>query len=586
MKRHIITCFIQCQVIVFMVLCITANGQQTIEKRRVRQANITDSPLFFKSRVANPRDVHGSRLYSVDVNMMNFAYDTFDSILQPGSPAILGVLLPHFRKNGNAGGEVKSYSKYFYSFIVPDSTPATFLALGINGNNYRDYQYHVVLNDSTEVVPWSPVIKLEKKHGVKKAYANLGTYRYPGQQVLVEVVNKKDYHNRDGLIVDWRPLYKPVVKEIYLSGQKGTFNIRHEKYAPYVSLFDNNTNLPLDLRIPSDSVKSIGIRFGVHDGHPLFAALIKENGNKKDTSILSRVVTSDLLVLNGYRFSSPGHYELLICRQLYEKDLPKYNAYLLRMPFAVYKPKLPAKNVSIWTVISYLFTGLLLAFSFFLWYHAYNRRKLKKAAYHQRVKQIQLQSIRSQLNPHFVFNALSSIRHLVHKNHVQLAENYLTRFAELTRAILDTSEEELICLEDELKMLDNYLQMEKLRFSFDYTITADESIHTINTEIPAMLLQPLVENAVKHGVAALEGKGRIAISAKRMEKTLELTVSDNGKGLVSSAPLDTRKHKGFWLSRQRIRLLNETYGSEVITMGISSSGKGTAIIITLKNWLS
>jgi sensor histidine kinase YesM len=199
---------------------------------------------------------------------------------------------------------------------------------------------------------------------------------------------------------------------------------------------------------------------------------------------------------------------------------------------------------------------------------------------------VQLQSLRSQLNPHFVFNALSSIKHLIHEHDMSSAETYLGRFADLTRTILDNSEEELISLEDELRLLDNYLQMEQLRHPFTYTITTDDTINAVNTEIPAMLLQPLVENAVKHGVSVLQGKGIINISIKRRAKTLELMISDNGKGFVQETQQDVKKHKGLRLSQERIRLLNETYGNEIVSMSLCSSAGGAVINITLKDWLT
>jgi hypothetical protein len=135
------------------------------------------------------------------------------------------------------------------------------------------------------------------------------------------------------------------------------------------------------------------------------------------------------------------------------------------------------------------------------------QKEKKKTAY----LQYGLRSIRAQLNPHFIFNALSSIQGLINKNDIPAANHYLTEFSSLLRESLRNNDKELVPLDAELRILETYLKLEQLRFHFQYEIIVDEAIDKNAVEIPALLLQPLIENAIKHGVAGLQEKGRVTI---------------------------------------------------------------------------
>lgn len=212
-----------------------------------------------------------------------------------------------------------------------------------------------------------------------------------------------------------------------------------------------------------------------------------------------------------------------------------------------------------------------------------NRRKIKKVAKQTRQKelaQLQLNSIRSQLNPHFLFNALSGIQNLMNKNEIDNANKYLAKFARLTRNVLD--DKELISLSQEKTLLDDYLQMEQLRFGFKYEINYSENLDLDNIEIPSMLLQPFVENAVKHGISKKTNDGKIMITWVKQANDLILTVTDNGNGF------DTEKKNnglGLQLSDSRIELLNSIYKENRFTLAMQSTTSGTKISLTLTDWL-
>lgn len=195
----------------------------------------------------------------------------------------------------------------------------------------------------------------------------------------------------------------------------------------------------------------------------------------------------------------------------------------------------------------------------------------------------ELRAIHSRINPHFIFNALSSIQNLMNKNDIEGANHYLGKFSELTRKVLDSSDAEMISLDDELKILEDYIQMEQLRFGFMYEIKTGENINTTNIEVPAMLLQPFVENAVKHGVSALNKDGMIRILASRVQNDIILKVEDNGAGFSEESI--NGNSKGIKLVKERIALLNQSFGSETLELKINSGESGTTVILKLKNWI-
>jgi len=207
-------------------------------------------------------------------------------------------------------------------------------------------------------------------------------------------------------------------------------------------------------------------------------------------------------------------------------------------------------------------------------------KKLVQQFKEKEVAKLQLNSVRSQLNPHFLFNALSGIQNLINKNEIDNANKYLAKFARLTRNVLDDNE--LISLSKEKSLLDDYLQMEQLRFGFKYEINHSENLDLDNIEIPSMLLQPLVENAVKHGISQKANDGKITISFNKKESDLALTITDNGNGFDTE-----KKHNGLGLqlSENRIALLNSIYKENRFTLAIQSNPTGTKIGLTLTDWL-
>ncbi|MDO6490310.1 MULTISPECIES: histidine kinase [unclassified Cellulophaga] len=203
-----------------------------------------------------------------------------------------------------------------------------------------------------------------------------------------------------------------------------------------------------------------------------------------------------------------------------------------------------------------------------------------------------LKSLRSQMNPHFIFNALNSVNNYISKSDERSANRFLSEFSTLMRAVLENSEEDFIPLTKELELLELYVKLEHSRFSdkFNYTITTDPNIDVAAFQIPPMLLQPYIENAIWHGLRYKDELGFLNINLKQKNKeTIEITIEDNGIGRKKSAELKTQnqkkqRSKGMGNIKKRVAILNSMYKDkvDVSIKDLSSDGSGTKVLLTLK----
>lgn len=231
-----------------------------------------------------------------------------------------------------------------------------------------------------------------------------------------------------------------------------------------------------------------------------------------------------------------------------------------------------------------LFSVLLSAIILFLLlFYLYKKRKKKQKIIQQEHTQkmlLEIKAIRAQLNPHFIFNALSSIQGLINSGKINDANFYLSEFSNLMRNTLTESDTIFHPLEKEIKLLETYLKLEQLRFQFDYKIELDINIKVNEIEIPSLLLQPLVENAVKHGVSALQEKGKIYINFFISDRDLIAEVKDNGGGFNS---VITPDGYGFKLTNDRIILLNKMNKEQQICKKIFRKNDQTIVQLIFKN---
>ncbi|MCI2229140.1 histidine kinase [Polaribacter sp. MSW13] len=237
--------------------------------------------------------------------------------------------------------------------------------------------------------------------------------------------------------------------------------------------------------------------------------------------------------------------------------------------------------------IIYSLTGGVLLM-ILLMYFMYRNSKQQKLANNL----LALKSMRSQMNPHFIFNALNSVNSFIAVNDERNANRYLSEFSALMRAVLENSDEDFIPLTKEIELLELYVKLEHNRFKdkFDYQINIDKTINLEQFAIPPMLLQPYIENAIWHGLRYKKEKGHLKISIHQKDsETLIISIIDDGIGRKQSQDLKTKnqlkqKSKAMSTIKNRIAILNNMYKDQ-ISVNVSNvleNGTGTKVELLLK----
>ena len=219
--------------------------------------------------------------------------------------------------------------------------------------------------------------------------------------------------------------------------------------------------------------------------------------------------------------------------------------------------------------------------------------KKVKAEFQQQTTELEMQALRAQMNPHFIFNCLSSINRFILVNKIEEASDYLTKFSRLIRMVLHNSEKPLIALESELEALRLYLDLERLRFknAFNYSITFINTIDINAVYIPPMLIQPFAENAIWHGLMHKKSVGCLEIQLCAEGKALTCTIIDNGIGRNMAASFNSRsaeknKPMGVEITAGRLALLNKSRAQAAVfnivdLMDDEGNGCGTKVVLTI-----
>jgi hypothetical protein len=203
----------------------------------------------------------------------------------------------------------------------------------------------------------------------------------------------------------------------------------------------------------------------------------------------------------------------------------------------------------------------------------HNIKKKQKADFERKVEmsKIELKALRSQMNPHFIFNSLNSIQHYIFNTRSEEAIKYLSKFARLVRIILNNSERPTVTVGDDIEALRLYLELEQMRFEekFDYEIIVDDDVDPDYDIMPPLLMQPYVENAILHGLNPKPVKGKLTINLHSKNNFLICTITDNGIGREKAAeirrtmPLKNYKSLGMKITEDRLKILNEINNSQL-----------------------
>jgi ligand-binding sensor domain-containing protein len=282
------------------------------------------------------------------------------------------------------------------------------------------------------------------------------------------------------------------------------------------------------------------------------------------TGIDENWVSAEKLLVAKYTNLPPGNY---IFKVRAVNTAGTFSSQITQLPIYI--------TPSFWQTRWFKIVGLLLIAALVYLYfklRIYNIKKeaRKRNAIQQQIAQLEMKALRAQMNPHFIFNALNSIQTFVMKSETEQALAYLSRFARLIRDVLDNSQLNNITIAREVKMLENYMELEKLRFAeqFEYNIIVDPVLDIDFLEIPTMIIQPFVENAIWHGLLHKKERGKLVIAFAKVNDRILCTVTDNGIGRERSAavkqlnPQQMHHSRGLQITRDRLSLYNSRFNVE------------------------
>ena len=261
---------------------------------------------------------------------------------------------------------------------------------------------------------------------------------------------------------------------------------------------------------------------------------------------------------------------------------------IVAIPFEVAK-----KLIEKWwfRVLAVLCLGGLIGWVFSLQMTHLKKKEKQKLDTNLHIARLEQMALKAQMNPHFIFNCLNSIQQFVIEHDVQGANKFISKFSKLIRQTLDNSGKEKISIEEEISFLNSYLALEKMRFEdkFNYTIDVDASINKSETYIPPMLLQPFIENSIRHGIRLKDNdEGLIDIKIEEEDHFIVCRLIDNGIGRAAAAQFKTNQHipyqsKGMLLTAQRIDVINanktELIKVEIHDRDVAKGETGTEVVI-------
>jgi two-component system LytT family sensor kinase len=497
-------------------------------------------------------------------------------------------LISALRKGNDFFWSIREKSKHFYTIgkdpafisLRPkdilarttfDTARAQFFLHGVGPRSAYLYEYRVTEFPSNRVlVRWHPIstftnAALSKASGMPKM-AYLGGYRTTfGKMLIVDIRKTTGDQIIATSLVAWEAI-KPAITNIYTSENLEEF-LKKLQY-PWAPVKQPSGFQASMVKLPSTDPNIVFLLKGeIFYKHQVQYQLVR-NGDvytqwRNNDYENSFVWVKDI---------PPGRYTIKIRFSAQPQNITEYR-------FEV-EPSWYQTNL--FRIIAGIFVAALLGAFLFLILFIRQRQKTKNEQFNKTKVQLELKAIYAQLNPHFVFNALSSIQGLINKRDIKGANDYLSDFARLMRESLNNSNKDEISLVEEIQTLNTYLRLEQLRFGFQYRIDVSPGINDYETNIPTLLLQPLIENAVKHGVSGLQQNGHIEIVFERNSDTMIVTVIDNGKGFNAQQSLNGF---GLKLTYDRINLLNALNPEQQLTIAFNNSiSLGTQVTLTFSQW--
>jgi hypothetical protein len=246
-----------------------------------------------------------------------------------------------------------------------------------------------------------------------------------------------------------------------------------------------------------------------------------------------------------------------------------------------------------WTIV---ISGVGLIVGFIMWWRirAVKKREREKFAHEKQIMELEAKALRAQMNPHFIFNCLNSIKSLIQQHDEEKSVTYLTTFSKLIRNLFNNADKKEISLYDEIETCKLYLQLEAMRFDtkFSYAVNVDDNIDLKSIQVPALIIQPFIENAIWHGIVPRNSSGHVSLNIRCKDDSIEIVIDDDGIGREASQKNKSvsgiaHQSKGVNLSQSRLELNNLLQQRQANLQIIDKKDEqgtaaGTKIIITLK----
>lgn len=535
--------------------------------------------LLFLIQISNP-------LFA-QINWADYSQSFPKGTLDKPEMVALILAIP---KTNNSFWNVRDKSPYFdalardssFSLLRPAGTLARttfdtarvhFFLHGVNKINTGSYQFRITEYPGHKVVEsWNSVTSFTDSSLVRSSgmsqMAYLGGYKSAlGKMLIMDVRTVEDQKIIATGMVSWESV-RPAVSSIYTSEDLDFFLQKlqypwakqtapsSKKYALNdLHLPVTNTNLIFLLNADIYAKNQIQYQL-IRDGR----VVRKWQDNEYDNSFIW---------LKDY---APGKYHIQIRYAVQPQHVTEHHFEIEPEWYQSLWFKSAVAGMSAIVMFLLVFVYLLIR----------QRSKTRNEAANKDKLQLELKALYAQLNPHFVFNALSSIQGLINRHDVRGANEYLSSFAMLMRDSLTNSGKDETSLRRELATIETYLKLEQLRFGFQYDIQVDEQIDISATNLPSLLWQPLLENAVKHGVATLQEAGQIGIRFERKDNSLSVKITDNGRGMTRQI---NDSGFGLKLTRDRLNILNELNKEQPISLAFSDRmSSGTEATLTFTNW--
>lgn len=465
-----------------------------------------------------------------------------------------------------------------------DSSEVFFLVPGVYASNASEFEYRVLVNGTSEMKPWSKITAFSdvsfSLNNFKKGFAFLGGYKTSwGNFLLVELRKKNNTNNIYSSAVYWKQV-KPHIANIYMGDEmnelfarmkesyKGISSDELKKWQKkYTADQIGEGGLPKKLVLkPEENSIIFYLSANVYKRAAIEYTLIKDGSDYVQWK--PNDYDNNLIWLKNL---PPGDYKLQIRFKMQRQNITEY-------PFEI---KAAWHQTTLFKIISGSLVAAFFGFILLLFRTAKQKRQLKKAQVEREKAEMDLKQLRSQLNPHFIFNALSSIQGLVNSHENERANQYLAEFSAILRESLKNNDKDFIPLVQEIKILETYIKLEQLRFGFTYSINIHDQLNTSEIDMPSLLIQPLIENAIKHGIASFKNEGRLDINFFSNGKDFCIDIKDNGKGFSEGS----KDGFGLKLTKDRIQLLNQHSKTQPIILELTSDA-GTTVHLTFQNWLA